>query len=169
MPCFRRACEDGFDQDKVSPHFHLTQTGGSIEVRVNQSGNADSRKQIRDHLRTISQEFARGVFTSRIATHAELPPGAPVMRERKSRISYAYEETPDDARVIIGTTDRAARTAVHDFLKYQIREMRPAIRYLFRNESAAGARAASPVLGDGEDFESYPPPCSRLQLNPVRH
>jgi hypothetical protein len=112
----------GFDQDKVSHHFHLTQTGGIIEVHVNQSADADSRKQIRDHLRTISGEFADGVFTSPIATHAEVPPGVSVMRERKTRIRYAYEETPDGARVIIGATDRAARTAVHDFLKYQIRE-----------------------------------------------
>jgi hypothetical protein len=112
----------GFDQNKVSHHFHLTQTGGSIEVSVNQSADADSRKQIRDHLRTISQEFADGIFASPIATHAEVPPGVPVMRERKLQIKYTYEETPAGARVIIGTADRAARTAVHDFLKYQIRE-----------------------------------------------
>jgi hypothetical protein len=112
----------GFDQNKISHHFHLTKTGGSIEVSVNQSGDTDSRKQVRDHLRTISEEFSNGVFTSPIATHAEVPPGVPVMRERKSWISYAYEEAPNGARVIIGTTDRAARAAVHDFLKYQIRE-----------------------------------------------
>ena len=112
----------GFDQDKVGHHFHLTQTGGIIEVGVNQDTDAESRKQIRDHLRTISKEFAEGVFTSPIATHAEMPPGVPVMRERKARITYAYEETPDGARVLISTTDRTSRTAVHDFLKYQIRE-----------------------------------------------
>ena len=112
----------GFDQNKVSHHFHLTQTGGSIEVSVNQSADADSRKQIRDHLRTISREFADGIFTSSIATHAEVPPGVAVMRERSLRIKYTYEETPDGARITIGTADRAARTAVHDFLKYQIRE-----------------------------------------------
>jgi hypothetical protein len=112
----------GFDQNKVSHHFHLTPTGGSIEVSVNQGADADSRKQIRDHLRTISQEFADGIFMSPIATHAEVPPGVAVMRERKLRIKYTYEETPAGARVIIGTADRAARTAVHDFLKYQIRE-----------------------------------------------
>ena len=111
----------GFDQAKVTHHFYLTQTGGSIEVRANDSVDADSRQQIRDHLRIISREFAGGVFTSPIATHAEVPPGVPVMRERKSRIKYEYEETPDGARVIIATADRAARTAVHDFLKYQIR------------------------------------------------
>jgi hypothetical protein len=112
----------GFDQDKVSHHFHLTQTGGTIEVNVNQTADADPLKQIRDHLRTISQEFADGAFTSPIATHSEVPPGVLVMRERKSRIRYTYEETPNGARVIIATTDRAAKAAVHDFLTYQIRE-----------------------------------------------
>lgn len=112
----------GFDQEKVSHHFRLTRTGGSIEVGVNQSGDELTRKQIRDHLRTISQEFADGIFTNPIATHAEAPPGVPVLRERKARIAYAYEETHGGARVNISTTDRTARTAVHDFLKYQIRE-----------------------------------------------
>jgi hypothetical protein len=44
------------------------------------------------------------------------------MRDRKTLISYGYEETSNGARVIISTTDRTARTAVHDFLRYQIRE-----------------------------------------------
>ncbi len=112
----------GFDQAKVSHHFHLTPAGGIIEVSAKQNGDEETRKLIRDHLRTISREFADGVFTGPIATHAEVPPGVPVMRQRKTRIAYAYEETPDGARVIISTKDRTARTSVHDFLKYQIRE-----------------------------------------------
>jgi len=112
----------GFDQDKVTHHFRLTPTGGSIEVGVNQTTDDVSRQQIRDHLKTISQQFADGVFTSPIATHGEVPPGVSVMRERKARIMYAYEETPAGGRVTISTTDRKARRSVHDFLKYQIRE-----------------------------------------------
>src|SRR5438874_1838839 len=56
----------GFDQEKVVHHFHLTRTGGAIEVRVKQDTDADSRKQIRDHLENISREFADGLFTSPI-------------------------------------------------------------------------------------------------------
>jgi predicted Zn-dependent protease len=112
----------GFDQDKVSHHFHLTPTGGSIEVSVKQDGDEVNRQQIRDHLKTISREFANGVFTAPIATHAEVPPGVSVMRERKARIAYTYEETPNGGRVLIGTTDRKARKSVHSFLRYQIRE-----------------------------------------------
>lgn len=112
----------GFDQDKVSHHFHLTRTGGSIEVGVKQNADDVTRQQIRDHLRTISQDFANGDFTSPIATHAEVPPGVSVLRERKARITYAYQETPDGGRVTISTKDRTARKSVHDFLEYQIRE-----------------------------------------------
>ena len=113
-----------FDQDKASHHFYLTEAGGIIEVGVNETTDAETLRQVRDHLRTISQQFAEGVFASPVATHAEMPPGAPVMRERKARIKYRYTETPAGAQVVISTADRKALSAVHDFLKYQIRKHR---------------------------------------------
>jgi hypothetical protein len=109
----------GFDQDKAVHHFHLTNSGGEIEVS---SADEVTRGQIRAHLRTIAQEFATGVFTSPVTTHAEVPPGVPMMQERKARIKYSYEETSSGALVRIETKDKAARNAAHEFLKYQIRE-----------------------------------------------
>src|SRR5579862_2224549 len=69
----------GFDQDKVTHHFRLTPTGGSIDIAANRDDDAESRRQIRDHLQTVSRQFAAGVFTAPTATHAEVPPGVPVM------------------------------------------------------------------------------------------
>ena len=112
----------GFDQAKVTHHFLLTRTGGRIEVNANQNSDEATRKLVRDHLRTIAQQFTSGIFTSPTTTHAEVPPGVPVMTERKAAIGYAYQETPQGGRVVITTADRTARKAVHDFLKYQIRE-----------------------------------------------
>ncbi len=112
----------GFDQQKATHHFALTRTGGTIEVGVNQAGDEETRKQVRDHLRMIASQFADGVFTRSIATHGEVPAGVPAMRRKKSRIRYIYEETPQGARVVIGAADRSALTAVHEFLEYQIRE-----------------------------------------------
>ena len=106
----------------VHHHFHLTQAGGIIEVGADQSTDTATLTQIRDHLRTISHEFAKGVFTSPVSTHAEVPPGVGVMGERKTRISYTYKETTSGGQVIIATKDKTARTAVHEFLKYQIHE-----------------------------------------------
>src|SRR5438045_729019 len=112
----------GFDQDAVSHHFRLSASGGSIEVAVKDPRDAASLAAIRAHLKEIAGEFAAGRFDAPFATHAEVPPGVAAMQERKSAIAYRYEEMTEGARVVIATTDAAALAAIHDFLRYQIRE-----------------------------------------------
>lgn len=112
----------GFDQDKVRLPFLLTPNGGSIEVSANQEAGTDTLRLIREHLQSISKQFAAGEFKSPLATHAEEPDGVPTMRARKDRIKYAYEETPTGARGVITSNNRTVRSAVHDFLRYQICE-----------------------------------------------
>ena len=51
-----------------------------------------------------------------------MPPGVATLQARKALVAYAYEEAPDGGRVRITTSDRAALAAVHDFLRYQIKE-----------------------------------------------
>jgi uncharacterized protein YllA (UPF0747 family) len=53
----------GFDQDKAAHHFRLIKTGGIIEVVTTRSGDEETREQIRQHLKSISEEFANGVLT----------------------------------------------------------------------------------------------------------
>jgi len=112
----------GFDQDKTTHHFRLSSSGGAIEVGINDPADGASREQIRVHLAEIAAEFTRGVFDTPSATHGEVPPGVRTMQRRKNAIAYAYENTPDGGRVRITTPDRQARSAVHEFLRYQIRE-----------------------------------------------
>ena len=112
----------GFDQDKATHHFRLTATGGAVEVGANDAADLVTRDQIRAHLKTIAAQFADGVFEKPEQTHAETPPGVTTMQARKASIGYAYEEMPNGGRVRITTSDAAALAAVHDFLRYQIRE-----------------------------------------------
>ena len=112
----------GFDQDKTSHHFLLAANGGSIEVGVKDPSDAESRRQVRAHLKDIAAEFAGGNFDKPFATHAEVVPGVRTMQERRASIAYAYEDTPEGGRVRISTSDGEARDAVHAFLRYQIRE-----------------------------------------------
>lgn len=114
----------GFDQDKATHHFRLTQSGGAIEVAANDPADADLRASIRTHLEAIAASFANGVFDQPLATHGEMPPGVGVMVQRKKAITYSYEETAAGGRVRIESNDSAARQAVHEFLRYQIREHR---------------------------------------------
>jgi len=81
-----------------------------------------SRDQIRVHLQSIAAEFAGGDFGKPLATHAELPPGVRAMQQRLRALAFRYEELDAGGRVRITGADGKAVAAVHEFLRYQIRE-----------------------------------------------
>ena len=112
----------GFDQERTTHHFILQPDGGIISVEANDPADALSRDAIRTHMRRIAADFAAGRFNAPLATHGEEPPGAGVMRALSTSIRYTVEITPRGARVRIASENDAAVAAVHDFLRYQIRE-----------------------------------------------
>jgi len=118
----RGAAAMGFDQETTVHHFLLRADGGAIEVSVRNSSDRSGRDQIREHLRDIAKAFAAGDFATPLATHGEMPPGAEAMQARRSAITYSYDERSGGGRVRIVTNDRVAVAAIHDFLRYQIRE-----------------------------------------------
>jgi hypothetical protein len=115
----------GFDQQKTTHHFLLQKTGGTIEVTAKDAGDAVSTDQIRMHLRHIATAFADGDFSLPMFIHDTQPPGPPgvvVMKERRAQMTFRYEEIDKGGKVVIQTADTAARDALHDFLRFQIRE-----------------------------------------------
>jgi hypothetical protein len=111
----------GFDT-KTTHHFLLEESGGSIEVTANKSDDVESSEQIRMHLKHIAMMFADGNFNAPMLIHDQTPPGVPVMQELKGEIKYNYEEIDRGAAVRISTTNPAALKAIHDFLRFQIKE-----------------------------------------------
>jgi hypothetical protein len=71
-----------------------------------------TRSQIRDHLKMIAKDFANGVFASPVATHAKVPPGVTGLREKKTEITYSYEEIPDGARIVIKKANVSALASI---------------------------------------------------------
>jgi len=122
----RGAAAMGFDQGATRHTFTSTSDGGSIAVDVKDAGDVTTRDQIRAHLREIAAAFAKGDFAKPSQTHAELPPGVPVMTEKKTTITYGYSDTPTGGIVRIRTDDSQALQAIHAFLEYQTREHNPA-------------------------------------------
>lgn len=112
----------GFDHLKTTHHFRLSADGGSIEVEANSAQDVDSRDQIRKHLGHIARMFAEGNFNAPMLIHDQTPPGVPVMKKLKSDIQYKFEETAQGGRVLISTRNPEALNAIHDFLKFQIKE-----------------------------------------------
>jgi hypothetical protein len=112
----------GFDQDKAVHHFILTSDGGAIAVDAKDPADHTTRDEIRAHLGEIAQAFGLGDFQKPVMTHGELPTGASTMQRLKDRIAYRYEQTDHGGAVRITTSDREALDAIHEFLRYQIRE-----------------------------------------------
>ena len=112
----------GFDQDATTHHFLITDDGGMIQVTVNDPRDMVNRDAIRAHLEKVAQDFSSGGFDSPFATHGEVPPGVPVLQQRKGSITYRYEAVDGGARVRIVASDPQAVAAVKEFLRYQIRE-----------------------------------------------
>jgi hypothetical protein len=54
--------------------------------------------------------------------HDQVPPGVDAMKRLKAEISYEFEKTESGARVRIKTNNAEALAAVHDFLRFQIKE-----------------------------------------------
>ena len=112
----------GFDHTKTTHHFRLQESGGSIEVTANTSDDIESSAQIKMHLKHITAMFAEGNFNAPILIHDQTPPGVQVMKELKDEIKYSFEEIDRGAAVRISTKNPTALKAIHDFLRFQIKE-----------------------------------------------
>jgi hypothetical protein len=112
----------GFSQTTTTHHFYLKKDGGVIQVEANSPDDLAGQDHIRMHLQHIAKSFAAGSFDDPMEVHDEVPPGVPVMKKLKTKISYQYESTQKGGRVTIRTGDSEALAAIHEFLRYQIRE-----------------------------------------------
>jgi hypothetical protein len=113
----------GFDQTKTAHHFYLYSDGGAIDVRVKNRADTKDLAAIRSHLPHLAVMFQDGNFEAPMLVHdTKTVPGVAILSARKETLRYTYAETPAGGRITVVTTDAAARAALHDFLKYQIRE-----------------------------------------------
>jgi hypothetical protein len=112
----------GFSHEKTTHHFRLFKDGGAIEVEVNDANDAASRDQIRQHLSHIAKMFADGNFKAPMLIHDQTPAGVEIMARHKAEIQYIFEQTERGGRIRIATGNEDARSAIHDFLRFQISE-----------------------------------------------
>lgn len=112
----------GFDQDKTTHHFLLNKSGGSIQVTAKSAVDKASIDEIRMHLQHIQHAFASGDFNIPMFVHDQTPPGVPTMTRLKDQIRYKYEQMENGGRVVISSQNSEAVKAVHEFLKFQIKE-----------------------------------------------
>ena len=112
----------GFSHQMTTHHFILTKDGGIIEVDAEDPKDKASRDAIRQHLDHIATRFKQGDFDLPMFIHAQTPPGVPTMQRLKGEITYNAEATEKGAEVKIVSGNAEAVSAIHQFLKFQIRD-----------------------------------------------
>jgi hypothetical protein len=112
----------GFSHEKTTHHFRLFKDGGVIQVDANSRDDNEIRGQIQSHLGHIAKMFAAGDFNTPMLVHSVMPPGTATMTKLKADIKYTYEASPQGGRVVIATANKDALAAVHEFLRFQIKD-----------------------------------------------
>src|SRR4030095_16093083 len=93
----------GVAHEAAEHHFLLSREGGTIRLDVKEPARTAERDRIREHLQVVARSFAAGDFTLPELIHDRVPPGVPVMKERKAAIRYAYAPTGKGGVVAIVT------------------------------------------------------------------
>jgi hypothetical protein len=114
----------GFSHAVTGHHFHLFPDGGSIEVESDSPDDNASKEAIRRHMQKIAGMFSQGDFSLPMFIHDTVPPGMEVMKRLKNQIIYTDENTAKGAQVRIVTRNPEALVAVHEFLRFQIKDHR---------------------------------------------
>jgi hypothetical protein len=111
----------GFPHDKTTHHFRLYASGGAIEVTANDANDVGNIQAIRSHLKHISLRCSLKA-TSRLqrSSMTRCHPAVSVMKEKRSEISYSFEEIAAGGKVQINTADPESLKAIHEFLRFQI-------------------------------------------------
>jgi hypothetical protein len=112
----------GFSHDKATHHFLLYPDGGAIEVESNSAEDTATRDEIRSHFGHIVKMFSACDFSAPMLIHAQNPPGSATMKKLRDDIHYTLENTGRGARIRILTKNSDALAAIHQFLRFQIRD-----------------------------------------------
>lgn len=109
----------GVDQYTSQHTFASLGDGGTITLVRQDVADTAAVSQIRQHMREIAAQFARGDFNAPFIVHAQHVPGTTVMAARREQIQYLVRDVPGGAELRLLTTDAAAIAAIHEFLAFQ--------------------------------------------------
>lgn len=112
----------GFSQTTTTHHFVLTEKGGFVQVTANDPNDKQQIETVQMHLKHIAEMFSNGNFAIPHFVHDQTPPGVPTMKKLKNAIQYSEESLSNGGRVNITTNSPEGIAAVHDFLRFQIKD-----------------------------------------------
>jgi hypothetical protein len=114
----------GFDSQKVTRHFYVLKNGGAVEITAKDPNDEATVKSIQAYLKKESDQFAKGNFESTTNIYGRAPESAPQLKKLRDSVTYAVVPQDDGGVLRMLTVNPAAKSAVHDFLRFQIDQMK---------------------------------------------
>jgi hypothetical protein len=114
----------GMSHSTSTHSFRLFADGGAIELRANDASDRGTVDAIRTHLQEIAAQFRNADFSTPAFVHGYEPDGIAQMERARGDIRYRYESLDRGGRIRITTKSAEARSAIHDFLRFQVTEHR---------------------------------------------
>jgi hypothetical protein len=125
-PTWRVTRGHGFNQTTTTHHFYyLTQTGGIIQVTAKDPKGAEQIATVQMHLKHIVGMFSEADFSIPHFVHDTNPPGASKMKRLRSSIRCTSESMDDGGCIRFATDLPEGLAAIHDFLRFQIKDHQP--------------------------------------------
>jgi len=149
----------GFSHALTTHHFLLFSDGGAIAIEADDSTDKRSITAIRQHVKRIAGMFARGDFSLPMFIHETQPPGVDTMKQLRSQITYLPENTVHGGQVRIFAATPVSVKAVHDFLRFQIKDHRtgdPITITESRGDGSTSPALRRPRPGDNLGHDAQP-------------
>ncbi len=116
-----------YDRDRVVHHFYLYPDGGMMTLTVTDPSDAETRKAVRAYVQRVSQLMVVGNLTRLREQFGDGVPGLNRIAEARGRKATitVHSSTPDEgSQIIFSTSDAAALEGLHDFLRFQITDLK---------------------------------------------
>ena len=116
-----------YDRHRVVHHFYLYPDGGMMTLVVTDPADTETRKAVRTFVQRVSQLMVMGNLALLRDQFGQGVPGLDRIAEARARKATitVRSSTPDEgSQIIFSTADPVTIQALHEFLRFQIDDLK---------------------------------------------
>jgi hypothetical protein len=114
----------GFESDRVNRHFYVLKNGGAVEITAKDANDESTIKAIQSYLKKESDMWTKGNFDTIAAVYGKAPEAIAQLKKLRDNVTYAAVPEENGAVVRMLTVNPMAKTAIHDYLRFQIDQLK---------------------------------------------
>jgi hypothetical protein len=114
----------GVDSERVNRHFYVLKNGGAVEITAKDANDDATIKAIQTYLKKESDLWMKGNFDNIAAVYGRAPEATTQLKKLRDNVTYAVVPEENGAVVRMLTINPMAKSAIHDYLRFQIDQLK---------------------------------------------